>query len=96
MYIRTSIMNTIILITVIFSILMMAFYSGIEVAFVSANRLNVELKKKQGAASGILLSKLFEHPSRFIGVIIIGYNLFLVSFILLVSTFWNILLETLG
>jgi len=87
-------MNTIILITVIFSVLMMAFYSGIEVAFVSANRLNVELKKKQGAASGILLSRLFEHPSRFIGVIIIGYNLFLVSFILLVSTFWNILLET--
>lgn len=73
---------------------MMAFYSGVEVAFVSANRLNVELKKKQGSASGILLSRLFEHPSRFIGVVLIGYNLFLVSFILLVSTFWNLLLET--
>jgi CBS domain containing-hemolysin-like protein len=72
----------------------MAFYSGVEVAFGSANRLSIELKKKQGTHSAILLSRLLDNPSRFIGIIIIGYNLFLVIFVLLVSTFWNILLDT--
>jgi putative hemolysin len=87
-------MNTLVLIAVVITILIMAFYSGIEVAFASANRLNVELKKKQGSASGALLSRLFDSPSRFIGITIVGYHLFLVLFILLVSTYWNILLNT--
>lgn len=85
--------TTIVLIIVILVVLLMAFYSGIEVAFAAANRLNVELKKKQGSESGILLSKFFEHPSRFIGVTIVAYNFFLVCFILLVSTFWKVLLD---
>ena len=85
--------TTIVLIIVILIVLLMAFYSGIEVAFAAANRLNVELKKKQGSESGILLSKFFEHPSRFIGVTIVAYNFFLVCFILLVSTFWKVLLD---
>jgi len=87
-------MSTIIIIGIIVAILLMAFYSGVEVAFASANRLSIELKKKQGTSSAILLSRLFDNPSRFIGIIIIGYNLFLVIFVLLVSTFWNILLDT--
>ncbi|MBC7848802.1 MAG: HlyC/CorC family transporter [Chitinophagaceae bacterium] len=87
-------MSTFVIIGIVASILLMAFYSGVEVAFASANRLNIELKKKQGTGSAILLSKLFDHPSRFIGIIIIGYNLFLVLFVLLVSTFWNLLLDS--
>jgi len=87
-------MSTIVIIAIIVAILLMAFYSGVEVAFGSANRLSIELKKKQGTNSAILLSRLFDNPSRFIGIIIIGYNLFLVIFVLLVSTFWNILLDT--
>ena len=87
-------MSTIVIIGIIVAILLMAFYSGVEVAFASANRLSIELKKKQGTSSAILLSRLFDNPSRFIGIIIIGYNLFLVIFVLLVSTFWNILLDT--
>ncbi len=87
-------MNTLVLIAVVIAVLVMAFYSGIEVAYASANRLNVELKKKQGSGSGALLSRLFDNPSRFIGITIVGYNLFLVLFIMLVSTYWNILLST--
>jgi len=87
-------MSTIVIVAIIVAILLMAFYSGVEVAFGSANRLSIELKKKQGTNSAILLSRLFDNPSRFIGIIIIGYNLFLVIFVLLVSTFWNILLDS--
>lgn len=75
------------------SILLIAFFAGIEVAFANANRLSIELKKKQGSSSGILLSKLLDEPSRFIGTVIVGFNLFLVIFVLLLSTLWNILLN---
>jgi len=65
-------MSTIVIIAIIVAILLMAFYSGVEVAFGSANRLSIELKKKQGTHSAILLSRLLDNPSRFIGIIIIG------------------------
>jgi CBS domain containing-hemolysin-like protein len=74
----------------------MVFFSGIEVAFATASRLNIELKKKQGSASALLLSKLFDEPSRFIGTVIVGFNFFMVVFVLLVSTFWNVLLNKAG
>ena len=78
---------------VIIAFLCLTWYSGIEVAYVSASRLNIELKKKQGSRSNALLSRLMDDPTRFIGVTIIGYNLFLVSFVLLVSSFWSILID---
>lgn len=93
LYIRHSFMNVIVIIGIVLAILFLAFYAGIEVAYITANRLNVELKKKQGSSSGILLSRLFEEPSRFIGIVIIGYYFFLTLFVLLVSTFWNILIN---
>ena len=86
-------MSLIISIFIGVAVLFIAFFAGIEVAFATANRLSIELKKKQGSASGILLSRLLDEPSRFIGTVIVGFNFFLVVFVLLVSTFWNILLN---
>jgi len=86
-------MNVYVIIAICIAFLFLVFFSGIEVAFASANRLNIELKKKQGSPSAIFLSKLFESPSSFIGTTIIGFNIFLVVFVLLVSTFWNLLLN---
>ncbi len=86
-------MSLIVSILIGVAVLLISFFAGIEVAFATANRLNIELKKKQGSASGILLSRLLDEPSRFIGTVIIGFNLFLVVFVLLVSTFWNIFLN---
>jgi len=80
-----AMINTNTLIWIIIAWLMIIFFSGIEIAFVSANRLTIELKKKQGVGSSIILSKLLEHPSRFIGVALIGFNIFLVIFGLLVG-----------
>lgn len=89
-------MDVFVIVAIIVAILFIAFFSGIEVAFTSANRLGVELRKKQGAASAILLSRLFEEPSRFMGTVIVGFNFFLVLFVLLVSAFWNLLLNNTG
>jgi putative hemolysin len=74
---------------------MIAFFSGIEVAFLRANKLAIELRKKQGLNSGIILSNFVEHPIQFIGTTLTGFNIFLVIFGLMVGeTFlpvWNIL-----
>ncbi|HMH34027.1 MAG TPA: hemolysin family protein [Puia sp.] len=77
--------NTNTLIWIIIAWLMIIFFEGIEIAFVSANRLTIELKKKQGISSGIILSRFLETPSRFIGAVLIGFNIFLVVFGLLVG-----------
>jgi CBS domain containing-hemolysin-like protein len=82
-------MSLVVIIAIVLAILFIAYFSGIEVAFTSANRLNIELKKKQGSSSSLLLSSLFENPSRFIGVNIVGFNFFLVVAVLLGSASWN-------
>ena len=89
-------MSVLVSILIIIAIFFIAFFAGIEVAFNSANRLSIELKKKQGFSSGIFLSNLLDHPSRFIGTILVGFNFFLVFFILLVSTFWKLLIDSWG
>ena len=85
--------NTNTLIWIVIAWLMIAFFAGIEVAFVRANRLAIELKKKQGLNSGILLSNFMDHPSLFIGTTIAGFNIALVIFGLMIGeTFlplWN-------
>lgn len=86
-------MDVSVIIAISIAILFMAFFSGIEIAFASANRLNIELKRTQGSPGGILLSSFMDTPSKIIGTVIVGYNLFLVIFVLLVSTFWNQLLN---
>lgn len=79
----------------IVTILMMGFFAGLEMAFYSANRLGIELKKKQGKPGAILLSRLIENPELFLSTTLIGFNLFLVCFALLFSAvthpLWNAL-----
>ena len=57
---------------------LMGFFAGIEMAFYSANRLSIEIKKKQSNSSVQILSKFVESPARFLGTTLIGFNLFLV------------------
>lgn len=67
------------------SLLLVGFFAGMEVAFVSANRLNIELKKKQGKSSGIILSHFIEEPSKYFGTTLVGINLSMVAYALLLS-----------
>lgn len=88
-------MNELITIFWIFiTLVFIGFFAGYEIAFVSANRLSIELKKKQGKQSGIILSAFLEEPAKFIGSCLIGLNTFLVIYgllfsELLFSSVWN-------
>jgi putative hemolysin len=76
-----------ILLSIIGTLVMIGFFAGYEIAFVSANRLSIELKKKQGKKSGIILSNFMENPAKFIGSCLIGLNIFLVIYGLLFDEF---------
>ena len=64
----------------------MGFFAGIEMAYYSANRLNIELRKKQGSTTGQLLAKFIDAPASFIGTTLMGFTIFLVFFALQIST----------
>jgi putative hemolysin len=70
----------------ILTLLLMGFFSGIEMAYYSANRMNIELRKKQGGITGNLLSKFIDAPASFIGTTLIGFTIFLVFLSLQIST----------
>ena len=83
-----------ILSVLIITLLITGFFTGIEIAFISANKLGIELKKKQGKRSGMILSYFLENPSRFIGTTLIGFNIFFVAYGLTITDFlqpfWNL------
>lgn len=66
-------------------ILMIGFFAGTEIAFVSANKLNLELKKKQGTFAGRILARFTKAPEEFIGTSLIGVNVILVIYGLLMT-----------
>jgi CBS domain containing-hemolysin-like protein len=65
---------------IIISLLFSAFFSGIEIAFISSNKLHIELQSQQGIISGRILSKFLERPSSFIGTTLIGNTISLVVY----------------
>ena len=62
---------------ILLSLLCSAFFSGMEIAFVSSNRLNLEIEKKQKGLIPKLLSIITKDPSRFISTMLIGNSLLL-------------------
>ena len=70
---------------IISAALLIGFFSGIEIAFISVSKLSVELKKKQGRYSGRTWSSFMEKPARFIGTTLLVVNILLVIYALLWS-----------
>ena len=65
-----------IIITLIFS----AFFSGMEIAFMSSNRLKIELDKSKGTINSKILGVFYNRESPFIAMLLLGNNISLVFF----------------
>ena len=67
-------------IIIIISLLLSAFFSGMEIAFVSANKIHIEIEKKQEGFLAAILSRITKKPSKFIATMLIGNNAALVIY----------------
>ena len=72
---------------ILLSLLSSAFFSGMEIAYVSSNRLNLEIEKKQKGLIPSLLSIITKDPSRFISTMLIGNSFALVIYGLFMGQF---------
>jgi len=61
-------------------LLLIAFFSGIEIAFVSANKLRIELLKEKGKTAATIMAGFNRQPAKFISTLLIGLNICVVAF----------------
>ncbi len=72
-------METEILIIIV-SLILSAFFSGMEIAYVSSNKIHIEIEKKQNDLIAKVLTRLTKKPSKFIATMLVGNNLALVVY----------------
>jgi CBS domain containing-hemolysin-like protein len=65
---------------ILISILLSAFFSGMEIAFVSANKFQIEIEKNESSKKSKTLTKLTSNPSKFITTMLVGNNISLVVY----------------
>lgn len=62
------------------TLLLSAFFSGMEIAFISSNKLKIELDKNKGMVSARLISEFTKKPSHFVSAMLVGNNIALVMY----------------
>jgi CBS domain containing-hemolysin-like protein len=95
------------IISVVICLVLSALFSGIEIAFFSANRLKIELAYQRGTVSGKILHYFYKDPSKFIITTLLSNNIVLVVFGMMMarlieqplhlwlgSPFWAMILQT--
>ncbi len=68
------------IIVIVVSLLFSAFFSGMEIAYVSSNKIHIEIEKKQNNFLAKVLTRLTIKPSKFIATMLIGNNIALVIY----------------
>lgn len=68
------------IIIIVICLLLSAFFSGMEIAYVSSNKIHIEIEKKQDGFLAKILSKITAKPSKFIATMLIGNNIALVIY----------------
>ncbi len=73
-------MDYVSIIIIISSLILSAFFSGMEIAYVSSNKIHIEIEKKQNNFLAKVLQKITHRPSKFIATMLVGNNIALVVY----------------
>lgn len=68
------------IVIIVISLLLSAFFSGMEIAYVSSNKIHIEIEKKQEGVLAKVLTRLTAKPSKFIATMLVGNNIALVVY----------------
>jgi len=70
-------------------LLLSGFFSGSEIAFVSANKLGVAMEEAEGSRRGNIITRFYKKPSAFISTMLVGNNIALVAFTYFMTIFFE-------
>lgn len=88
---------TSLIIGLLVSMLFSAFFSGMEIAFVSSNRLRAEMDREKNRFSQRIIKTFYQHPNNFVSTMLVGNNISLVIYgILFAEIFDSTLFEPLS
>lgn len=82
-------MDASLIIEIIVTLAFSAFFSGMEIAFVSSNRMLAEMEKDRNGLSQRLISFFYRHPNDFVSTMLVGNNIVLVIYGILIAKFLN-------
>ena len=65
---------------IVLSLILSAFFSGMEIAYISSNKIYIEIEKRQNDFLATILKRLTKKPSKFIATMLVGNNIALVVY----------------
>lgn len=82
------------IIIIVSALLMSAFFSAMEIAYLAANRLRVELDRKQSGVYNYIVGVFLKYPGQYISTILVGNNIALVVYSLFMSSLISMVLDS--
>jgi len=80
---------TSLIIGIIITLVLSAFFSGMEIAFVSSNRMLAEMDKEKNGLAQKAISLFYRHPNNFISTMLVGNNIVLVVYGILFANLFD-------
>jgi CBS domain containing-hemolysin-like protein len=72
--------DTLLILEIFLTMVLSAFFSGMEIAFVSSNRMLAEMDKEKNGVSAKLIAFFYRHPNGFVSTMLVGNNIVLVIY----------------
>ena len=77
------------IVSILVTMILSAFFSGMEIAFVSSNRMLAEMERERNRFSQKIISRFYHHPNAFVSTMLVGNNIMLVAYGILIAKLFD-------